>query len=118
MNGVGRLRKNRLHGSKTGAAVSGLDDEFGVHALLDRPLRPGARNSGRGIHQDPIHIKQQGRAEDTSHWAPGKRNKHCGVKRDGGEGRELFYVDLVPRLSLEWNHEKSSEHTRGEDTVL
>jgi hypothetical protein len=50
--------------------MSGFDDEFGIQALLDGPTGPGASNRGRGINENAIHVEEQGRAKDTSHWAP------------------------------------------------
>jgi len=92
MNRIGGAREEFLDGDKTGAAVSGLDDEFGNHALLDGPIGPGAGHGGGGIDENTVHIEQQGRAEDTGHWAPGTRNRYCGVKaggRKGGVGGEF-----------------------------
>ena len=85
MNGIGGVREERLDGSETGAAVSGFDDEFGNHALPDGPVGPGAGHGGGGIDENAVHIEEQAGAEDTGHWAPGERNKHCGVKTGGKE---------------------------------
>jgi len=59
MNGMGGVRKERLDRGETGAAVSGLDDEFGGHALLDGPVGPGAGHGGGGIDENAVHIKEQ-----------------------------------------------------------
>ena len=85
MNGIRGVREEHLDGGETGAAVSGLDDEFGNHALLDGPVGPGAGHGGGGVDKNAVHIEEQARAEDTGHWPPGERNKHCGVKTGGKE---------------------------------
>ena len=87
MNGIGCVREEHLDGGKTGAAVSGPDDELGNHALLDGPVGPGAGDCGGGIDKDAVHIEEQGRAEDTGHWA-GARNRYCDVEANGRKGEE------------------------------
>ena len=99
MNGIGGVREELLDGDKAGAAVSGFDDESGIHALLDGPIGPGAGHGGGGIDEDAVHIEEQGRAEDTSHWAPENRNRYCRVKAGGGEGQGVSHAYLFHTLS-------------------
>jgi len=97
----GGVGEEFLDADQAGPSVGVLDNSLGVEAVLGSPGRPDAGHCGRGIHENAVHIEEQGRAEDTGHWVPEERNKHCGVKTGGKERAGLIGVDLVHRLSLE-----------------
>ena len=85
--GFGRgVGEEFLDADEAGAAVSLLDNLDWVKAVLGGPCRPDAGHGGGGIHENAVHIEEQGRAEDTGHLAPEDRNRYCGVKGGGGEG--------------------------------
>ena len=70
--GFGRgVGEEFLDADEAGAAVGLLDNLDWVKAVLGGPCRPDAGHGGRGIDKNAVHIEEQGRAEDTGHWAPG-----------------------------------------------
>jgi hypothetical protein len=85
----GSVGKEFLDADEAGATVGLLDNSDGVEAVLVGPSFPDAGHGGGGIDENTVHIEEQGRAENTGHWAPGIRNRYCGVKGGGGEGRGL-----------------------------
>jgi hypothetical protein len=86
VNFVGGVGEEFLDADEAGAAVGALDNSGGAETVLVGPGLPDAGHGGRGIDEDAVHIEEQGRAEDTGHWAPGIRNRYCGVKAREGEG--------------------------------
>jgi hypothetical protein len=78
-----------LDADEAGAAVGVLDNIGGVESVLGGPGLPDTGHGGSGIDENAVHIEQQGRAEDRDHWAPGTRNRYCGVKTRRGEGLDL-----------------------------
>jgi hypothetical protein len=85
----GGMGEEFLDADETGAAVGVLDNKVGVETVFVGPGFPDTGHGRGGINEDTVHIEEQGRAEDTGHWAPGIRNRYCGVKAGGGEGRGL-----------------------------
>jgi hypothetical protein len=52
---------------ETGAAMGASNNFVGVESVLDGPATPDARDCGRGIDEDSVHIEEKSGAVDGGH---------------------------------------------------